>query len=55
MMDNITGYLLQVLSWMDKYTLDIADSLETTKSKIVSAFNNILHQRLADCIDQQKN
>ena len=34
MMDNITGYLLQVLSWMDEYTLDIADSLETTKSKL---------------------
>ena len=39
---------------MDEYTLDIADSVETTKSKIVSAFNNILCQRLADCIDQRK-
>ena len=54
MMDNITGYLLQVLPFMDEYTLDIADSLETTKSKIVSAINNILPQRLADCIDQRK-
>ena len=39
---------------MDEYTQDIADSVETTKSKIVSAFNNILRQRLADCIDQRK-
>ena len=40
---------------MDEYTLDIADSVETTKSKIISAFNNILRQRsLAACIDQRK-
>ena len=39
---------------MDEYTLDIADSVEATKSKLISSFNNILRQRLADCIDQRK-
>ena len=33
---------------MDEETLDIAGSVEKTKSKIISAFNNILRQRLAE-------
>ena len=36
---------------MDECTLDIVDSVETTKCKLISAFNNILRQRLTDCID----
>ena len=39
---------------MDEYKLDIADYMETTKGKIIPAFNNILRRRLADCIDQRK-
>ena len=59
-MDNITGYLLQALqarasTIMDEYTLDILQILwKRLNLKLISAFNNILRQRLADCIDQRK-
>ena len=53
--DGQYNWISSASTIMDEYTLDIADSVETTKSKIVSAFNNILRQRLADCIDQRKN
>ena len=52
--DNKYNWLSFANAIMDEYTLYITDSVETTKSKIISAFNNILRQRLADCIDQRK-